>query len=84
MELKYQKQAVVSARKILDAYNGVFLADVVGLGKTYISALLAQQLPGSKLIICPPVLKDYWEETFFEFGIQKFKVESLGKLDQVI
>ena len=84
MELKYQKQAVVSARKILDAYNGVFLADVVGLGKTYISALLAQQLPGSKLIICPPVLKDYWEETFFEFGIQKFRVESLGKLDQVI
>ncbi len=84
MKLKYQKQAVVSARKILDAYNGVFLADVVGLGKTYISALLAQQLPGAKLIICPPVLKDYWEETFFEFGIQKFRVESLGKLDQVI
>ncbi|MBW2644213.1 MAG: helicase, partial [Deltaproteobacteria bacterium] len=84
MDLKYQKQAVVSARKILDAYNGVFLADVVGLGKTYISALLAQQLPGAKLIICPPVLKDYWEETFFEFGIQKFRVESLGKLDQVI
>ena len=46
LELEYQKQAVTSAKKILDAYNGVFLADVVGLGKTFISALLAQQLPG--------------------------------------
>lgn len=84
LELKYQKQAVVSAKKILDAYNGVFLADVVGLGKTYISALLAQQLPGKILVICPPVLQDYWSETFFEFGIRGFRVESLGKLDQII
>lgn len=84
MELKYQKQAVVSAKKILDAYNGVFLSDVVGLGKTFISALLAQQLKGRILIICPPVLQDYWKETFFEFGIRRFKVESLGKLDHII
>jgi len=84
LELEYQKHAVVSAKKILDAYNGVFLADVVGLGKTYISALLAQQLPGGKLIICPPILKDYWEDTFFKFGISKFRVESIGKLDRVL
>lgn len=84
LDLKYQKQAVVSAKKILDAYNGVFLSDVVGLGKTYISALLAQQLSGKILVICPPVLKDYWHETFFDFGIRGFKVESLGKLDQII
>jgi superfamily II DNA/RNA helicase/HKD family nuclease len=84
LDLKYQKQAVVSAKKILDAYNGVFLSDVVGLGKTYISALLAQQLPGKILVICPPVLQDYWHETFFEFGIRGYKVESLGKLDQII
>lgn len=84
MELKYQKQAVVSARKILEAHNGVFLADVVGLGKTYISALLAQQLPGKILIVCPPILKDYWYDTFFDFGIRSFKVVSLGKLDEVI
>jgi superfamily II DNA/RNA helicase len=84
MELDYQKQAVISAKKILDAYNGVFLADVVGLGKTFISALLAQQLRGKILIICPPVLKEYWEDTFFEFGVRGFKVESLGKLDYLI
>jgi superfamily II DNA/RNA helicase/HKD family nuclease len=84
LELEYQKQAVTAAKKILDAYNGVFLADVVGLGKTFISALLAQQLPGGKLIICPPVLKEYWEETLFEFGVKKAEVESLGKLDKII
>jgi superfamily II DNA/RNA helicase/HKD family nuclease len=84
MELKYQSQAVLSAKKILESYNGVFLADVVGLGKTYISAMLAQQLPGRKLIICPPVLQEYWQKTFFQFGIGGVMVESLGKLDQII
>ena len=66
LNLEYQRQAAVSAKKILEAYNGVFLADVVGLGKTYIAGLLAQQLAGRKLVICPPVLQDYWSDTFAE------------------
>ena len=84
LALKYQQQAVISAKKILESYNGVFLADVVGLGKTYISAMLAQQLPGRKLVICPPVLQDYWRETFNEFHVPGVTVESMGKLDHVI
>jgi len=84
MELQYQLQAIVSAKKILEAYQGVFLADVVGLGKTFIAAMLAQQLSGGKLIICPPVLIDYWKETFFDFGVKKYEVESLGKLDNIL
>ena len=56
----------------------------MGLGKTYISAMLAQQLGGGKLVICPPVLVDYWKETFFEFGVKKYEVESLGKLDRIL
>jgi superfamily II DNA/RNA helicase/HKD family nuclease len=84
MDLAYQKQAVLSARKILGTYNGVFLADVVGLGKTFISALLLQKLPpGRKLIICPPVLMDYWRETLHQFYVPGFDVESLGKLDRI-
>ena len=58
MNLEYQDEAVKDALTKLGDYGGVFLADVVGLGKTYISALLAQQLDGYTLIICPPVLKD--------------------------
>ena len=84
LDLAYQKQAMASARKILEAYNGVFLADVVGLGKTFVSALLAQQLPGRKLVICPPVLKDYWRQTFYEFGIGGTIFESMGKLDAIL
>ncbi len=84
LNLEYQRHAVASTKKILDAYNGVFLADVVGLGKTYIAALLARQLPGRKLVICPPVLQEYWYETFSEFGVTRFKVESIGKLDHIL
>ncbi len=84
MDLAYQRQAVISARRILNAYNGVFLADVVGLGKTFISALLAQQLnDGHILVICPPVLKDYWEDTFRDFRVPA-RVESMGKLKHII
>ena len=83
LDLTYQKQAVVSARKVLESYNGVFLADVVGLGKTFIAAMLARQLPGKKLVLCPPVLKAYWEQTFFQFNVS-VEVESVGKLDHVL
>ena len=41
MHLQYQLDAVMQARQKLHAYNGVFISDVVGLGKTYICAMLA-------------------------------------------
>ncbi len=83
-ELKYQKQAAIQAKKILDRYNGVFIADVVGLGKTFTTSLLLQQLHGKTLVICPPVLKDYWKEALFDFGIRSVEVESLGKLSSIL
>lgn len=84
MKLQYQLDAVVQARKILETYNGVFISDVVGLGKTYICAMLAKALPnGKKLIICPPVLVDYWKEVLLEFDVAA-EVESLGKLEKIL
>lgn len=83
MKLKYQIHAVTRAEKILETYNGVFLADVVGLGKTYIATMLAKRLKGKKLIICPPVLKDNWEKVTWEFDVSA-KIESLGKLDEIL
>jgi len=83
MDLKYQREAVEDAKGKLGEYGGVFLADVVGLGKTYISALLAQQLDGRNLIICPPVLKEYWQDTFSDFRVPA-DVESLGQLDKLV
>ena len=84
MKLKYQSQAAIQAKKILETYNGVFLADVVGLGKTFITALLLQQIQGKTIVVCPPVLKEYWKDSLFDFGIRSFEVESLGKLEHII
>lgn len=83
LDLEYQREAVADALIKIKEHNGVFLSDVVGLGKTYISALIAKKLGGRSLVICPPVLKEYWEDTLREFGVVA-KVESHGKLDEIL
>lgn len=82
--LRYQKDAVIQAKRKLMKHNGIFISDVVGLGKTYICAMLAQELDGKKLFICPPVLVEYWENVLFQFGVRGAKVESNGKLAKLI
>ena len=84
-KLKYQEEAVLNAAKVLAEYGGVFLADVVGLGKTFMSALLARHLDGRALVIAPPHLLDEhnpgsWPNVFREFGVRGYLCESLGKL----
>jgi superfamily II DNA/RNA helicase len=87
--LKYQEEAVLSARKVLQEYGGLFLSDVVGLGKTYMSALLAQQLDGRSLVIAPPHLLDKhnrgsWPNVFGDFGVRQTDFESIGKLEDLL
>lgn len=87
--LKYQEEAVLSARKVLQEYGGLFLADVVGLGKTYMSALLAQQLDGRSLVIAPPHLLDKhnrgsWPNVFGDFRVPHTDFESIGKLEDLL
>ncbi len=88
-KLEYQEQAVLNAKKILLEYGGVFISDVVGLGKTYISAMLAGQLDGRTLVIAPPVLLEKsnpgsWPNVFEDFGVRQTSFESLGKLDDLL
>ena len=88
MELEYQNEAVKDAKTKLEAYGGVFISDVVGLGKTYISALLANELDGYNLVIAPPVLLDEenpgsWRNVFSDFKIAA-DYESIGKLEKII
>lgn len=85
--LEYQEQAVLNAKKILDEYGGVFISDVVGLGKTYVSAMLASQLDGRTLVLAPPVLLEKvnpgsWLNVFSDFRIPA-DFESLGKLNHL-
>jgi superfamily II DNA/RNA helicase len=88
-KLKYQEDAVLNAVKVLNDYDGVFLSDVVGLGKTFMSALLARQLDGRSLVIAPPHLLDRhnpgsWWNVFREFGVRGFHCESIGKLESLL
>lgn len=88
--LEYQRDAVLYARDILNEHGGVFLSDVVGLGKTYMGSLLAQQLKGRTLVIAPPALvKEHtpggWKRVLGDFGVTPTPiVESKGKLDKIL
>ena len=87
-KLEYQEQAVLNAKKILLEYGGGFVSDVVGLGKTYISAMLAGQLDGRTLVIAPPMLLEKtnpgsWTNVFSDFRVPA-DFESLGKLDDLL
>ncbi|MCE2687784.1 MAG: phospholipase D-like domain-containing protein [Rickettsiales bacterium] len=90
-QLKYQSDAVLTAQKIINNYNGVFLSDVVGLGKTFMGVMLCKNLNKKVLVIAPPHLVDEnnlggWNFAFKEFGFKanQFDCVSLGKLDKVI
>ena len=88
-KLSYQEDAVFTAQQMLKSFGGVFIADVVGLGKTYIAALLSLQLDGRCLIIAPPNLLDEnspgsWPRVFRDFCVPGHKCVSIGKLDEVI
>jgi len=88
-KLEYQKQAVLNAKKIVLEYGGVFISDVVGLGKTYISAMLAGQLDGRTLVIAPPALLEKsntgsWPNVFSDFRVQQSDFKSIGKLDNLL
>jgi superfamily II DNA or RNA helicase len=76
MDLKYQKDAVIQGYQMLMQHNGLFLADVVGLGKTMIATMIAKRFVEANgkrtsiLVIYPPALERNWKDTFKLFGIR--------------
>lgn len=75
----FQKVAIMQAYEWIQQYEGVFIADVVGLGKTFIGAGLLKQLNRRALVIAPPGLVEMWEEFLEKFAIDG-KVVSRGML----
>lgn len=61
----FQYRAVQRARAMIRQYGGCFVADVVGLGKSYIGAAIVKHFERSErarpLIICPVPLESMWE-----------------------
>lgn len=83
----FQEDAVHKARRILDRYHGVMVADSVGLGKTWIGKKLledyAYHLRLKALVVCPASLRAMWTRTLRESAIAAEVVsqESLATAD---
>lgn len=91
-KLSYQIDAVNQGFQMLQEHNGFFLADVVGLGKTIVSAMIAKRfmiangsLNTKMLVVYPPALEKNWKTTFRQFGIDRHtKFISNGRLNKIL
>lgn len=79
----FQKVAVRQAVQIIKDFGGVFISDVVGLGKSYIGAAIVKHFERTDharpLIICPAALTDMWER-YNEVYHLNARVLSMGYL----
>lgn len=78
--LDYQIQAVKQCFAIMREHGGFMLADVVGLGKTIVGALVIKHfltMPDDDgrerkvLVVTPPAIRSAWVETLAEFDQDK-------------
>lgn len=90
-ELKYQKDAVIQGYQMLMQHNGLFLSDVVGLGKTMIATMIAKRFIEANgkntkiLVVFPPALEDNWRNAFKLFGIyRKAQFVTNGSLSKIL
>jgi len=90
--LSYQVDAVNDGFSKMMKHNGFFLADVVGLGKTIVSTLIAKKyfytngFPEHRsrtLIIVPPAIKENWIETIEKFNLDNVKIITNGSLHKI-
>lgn len=88
----YQSDAVIEGYQKLIRYDGFFLADVVGLGKTVIATMIAKKFLIENgwehtkiLVVYPPAVEQNWKTTFKDFGIDKYaRFVSNGSLAKVL
>lgn len=86
MKLNYQINAIATINRIVNDYGGVFISDVVGLGKTYIAAMYAKTLSGRILVLAPPPIIPNWQGAFKDFDIKSknYDIESSGMLHKIL
>jgi hypothetical protein len=91
-KLSYQVDAVNQGFQMLQQHDGFFLADVVGLGKTVVAAMIAKRfliangsLNTKILVVYPPALEKNWKSTFRLFGIDRHsKFITNGRLEKIL
>lgn len=97
---EFQEDAVRRARRILAQYDGVIVADSVGLGKTWIGKKLLEDYAYHQrlkaLVICPAALRAMWENelrgasiaaqvvTQERLGTEDFDMRALADADAVL
>lgn len=88
----YQMDAVIEGYQKLIRYDGFFLSDVVGLGKTIVATMIAKKFLIENgyehtkiLVVYPPAVEQNWNSTFKDFGIDKYaKFITNGSLSKVL
>ena len=79
----FQRVAVEQAVQIIRRYGGAFVADVVGLGKSFVGAAIVKFFERTHrcrpLIVCPASLVEMWER-YNEVYQLNAQVLSMGKL----
>jgi len=91
-KLSYQFDAVNQGFHMLLEHNGFFLADVVGLGKTVVAAMISKRfliangsLNTKILVVYPPAIEKNWKTTFRSFGIDRHtKFITNGRLEKIL
>lgn len=89
---EYQMDAVIEGYQKLLRYDGFFLADVVGLGKTVIATMIAKKFlvengrENTKiLVVYPPAVEQNWKATFRDFDIYNYaEFVSNGSLNKIL
>lgn len=91
-ELSYQKDAVLQGYHILEEHHGLFLADVVGLGKTIVAMMIIKRffhqngINSKIIVVCPPALVVTWkgERERFGFTNSQMQIVTNGSLHKIL
>jgi SNF2 family DNA or RNA helicase len=97
---EFQEDAVRKARRILARYDGVLVADSVGLGKTWIGKKLLEDFAYHRrqkaVVVCPASLREMWRKELAsatiaaqvvgmeELGREGFDTASIGDADCIL
>ncbi|HUY36007.1 MAG TPA: helicase-related protein [Pirellulales bacterium] len=97
---EFQEDAVKKARRILARYDGVLVADSVGLGKTWIGKKLLEDFAYHRrqkaVVVCPASLRPMWQRELAaatiaatvvgmeELGREGFDTTTIGDADCIL
>ncbi len=76
----HQRSAAVRIRAALTEFRGALLADVTGLGKTYVALAVARDAR-APIIVAPAALREMWRAAMADAGVRMpfVSIESLSR-----